>query len=262
VRTNRLDGKIAIVTGGGSGIGRAICKALAQEGAHLLVADINEKTAKDTCDVLARFGGRYLPTKVDVRSEVEVKRMVDEAVKEFGQIDILCANAGVSTMNWAIDLTEEEWDYNMDVNAKGIFFCCKHVAKQMIKQGRGGKIVNTASMAGKIGASVLAHYCASKFAVVGLTQSLADEFARYKINVNAVCPGFVKTSMQERELVWEAKLRGTTPEAIKQKMIELTPLGRLEEPEDVARLAVFLASPESEFMTGQAINVTGGICKH
>ena len=250
------------MTGGGSGIGRAICKALAQEGAHLLVADINEKSAKDTCDELATFGGRYSPTKVDVRSEVEVKRMVDEAVKEFGQIDILCANAGVSTMNWAIDLTEEEWDYNMDVNAKGIFFCCKHVAKQMIKQGRGGKIVNTASMAGKIGASVLAHYCASKFAVVGLTQSLADEFARYKINVNAVCPGFVKTSMQERELVWEAKLRGTTPEAIKQKMIELTPLGRLEEPEDVARLAVFLASPESEFMTGQAINVTGGICKH
>jgi len=108
----------------------------------------------------------------------------------------------------------------------------------------------------------LAHYSASKFAVVGLTQALADEFAKYKINVNAVCPGFVNTSMQERELQWEAKLRGITPEAMKQKMIELTPLGRIEEPEDVAKVVVFLASDEAEFMTGQAINVTGGICKH
>ena len=197
-----------------------------------------------------------------MRSESEVKHAVEETVGAFGRIDILCANAGVSTMNWAVDLTEEEWDYNMDVNAKGIFFCCKHVAKQMIKQGNGGKIINTASMAGKIGASVLAHYSASKFAVVGLTQALADEFAKYKINVNAVCPGFVNTGMQERELQWEAKLRGTTPEIIKQKMIELTPLGRIEEPEDVAKIVVFLASDEAEFMTGQAINITGGICKH
>ena len=262
MQLKRLKGKIAIVTGGGSGIGRAICKALAAEGANIMVADINEQTAKETCNQLSSSEGRYLSIKVDVRSETEVKHVVDETVRNFGRIDLLCANAGVSTMNWAIDLTEEEWDYNMDVNAKGIFFCCKHVAKQMIKQGTGGKIVNTASMAGKIGASVLAHYSASKFAVVGLTQALADEFAKYKINVNAVCPGFVRTSMQERELQWEAKLRGTTPEIMKQKMIELTPLGRIEEPEDVAKLVVFLASDEAEFMTGQAINVTGGICKH
>ena len=262
MQIKRLKGKIAIVTGGGSGIGRAICKALAAEGANVVVADINEQTAKETCSQISRSEGRYLSIKVDVRSESEVKHVVDETVRNFGRIDILCANAGVSTMNWAIDLTEEEWDYNMDVNAKGIFFCCKHVGKQMIKQGTGGKIVNTASMAGKIGASVLAHYSASKFAVVGLTQALADEFAKYKINVNAVCPGFVNTSMQERELQWEAKLRGITPEAVKQKMIELTPLGRIEEPEDVAKLVVFLASDESEFMTGQAINVTGGGCKH
>lgn len=258
----RLDNKVAIVTGGGSGIGRAICNALAREGANVMVADVNEHTAEETCDQLTSFGGKYHSIRVDVRSESEVKHAVEETVSTFGRIDILCANAGVSTMNWAVDLTEDEWDYNMDVNAKGVFFCCKHVGKQMMKQGTGGKIVNTASMAGKIGASVLAHYSASKFAVVGLTQALADEFAQYKINVNAVCPGFVNTSMQERELQWEAKLRGITSEAVKQKMIELTPLGRLEEPEDVAKLVVFLASGEAEFMTGQAINVTGGICKH
>jgi NAD(P)-dependent dehydrogenase (short-subunit alcohol dehydrogenase family) len=258
----RLGGRVAVVTGAGSGIGRAICKALAKEGANVMVTDVNEQFALETCSQLAGFGGQYATVKVDVRSEAEVKQMVDATVSKFGRIDILCANAGVSTMNWAVDLTEEDWDYNMDVNAKGIFLCCKHVARQMIKQGTGGKIINTASMAGKMGDSFFAHYCASKFAVVGFTQALADELAQYKINVNAVCPGFVKTSMQDRELVWEAKLRGTTPQAIQNKMIELTPLGRIENPEDVARVVTFLASDDAEFMTGQAVNVTGGICKH
>ena len=117
-------------------------------------------------------------------------------------------------------------------------------------------------MAGKTGFTLEAHYSASKFAVVGFTQTLADELAKYKINVNAVCPGLVETSMQARELVWEAKIRGTTPEAVKQKYIDMTPLGRIEQPEDVAKLVVFLASDESDFMTGQAINITGGIEKH
>lgn len=254
--------KVAIVTGGGSGIGKAICRALATEGSHVVVADINEKAAQETRNELSALGGQYLPLKVDVRSEREVQQMVDETIRKFNRVDILCANAGVSTMNWVVDLTEEEWDYNMDVNAKGVFLCDKHVARQMIKQGQGGKIVNTASMAGKTGAILLAHYCASKFAVIGFTVSLADELAKYKINVNAVCPGFVETSMQERELQWEAKLKGTTPEEIKQSMVKMTPLGRIEKPEDVAKLVVFLASAESDFMTGQAINITGGIEKH
>ncbi len=254
--------KVAIVTGGGSGIGKAICRALATEGAHLVIADINEKAAQETRNELSAFGGQYLALKVDVRSESEVQRMVDETVRKFSHVNILCANAGVSTMNWVVDLTEEEWDYNMDVNAKGVFFCDKHVARQMIKQGQGGKIVNTASMAGKTGAILLAHYCASKFAVIGFTVSLADELAKYKINVNAVCPGFVETSMQERELQWEAKLKGTTPEKIKANMVQMTPLGRIEKPEDVAKLVVFLTTAESDFMTGQAINITGGIEKH
>ncbi len=258
----RLKDKVAIVTGGGSGIGKAICKALAVEGAHVVVADINENAAQESCNELSALGGQYLALKVDVRSESEVQQMVEKTVRKFNRIDILCANAGVSTMNWAVDLTEEEWDFNMDVNAKGVFFCCKHVARQMIKQGQGGKIINTASMAGKTGAILLAHYCASKFAVIGFTVSLADELAKYKINVNAVCPGFVETGMQERELRWEAKLKDTTTEQIKRKMIEMTPLGRIEKPEDVAKVVVFLASEESDFMTGQAINITGGIEKH
>lgn len=228
-----------------------------------MVADINEEAAKQVAVELEnQFGGKYVSFKVDVRVESQVEQMVQAAVRWFGHLDILCANAGVATMNWVVDLTEEDWDYNMDVNAKGVFLCCKHAARQMIKQGGGGKIINTASMAGKTGYVLEAHYSASKFAVVGFTQTLADELAKYKINVNAVCPGLVETSMQARELVWESKLRGTTPEALKKKMIEMTPLGRIEQPEDVAKLVVFLASEESDFMTGQAINVTGGIEKH
>jgi NAD(P)-dependent dehydrogenase (short-subunit alcohol dehydrogenase family) len=258
----RLKDKVALVTGGGSGIGKSICKALAAEGANVVVADINEKAAQETCNELSTLGGQYLAFKVDVRSEPEVQQIIEKTVQKFNHIDILCANAGVSTMNWAVDLTEEEWDFNMDVNAKGVFFCCKHVARQMIKQGKGGKIINTASMAGKTGAILLAHYCASKFAVIGFTASLADELAKYKINVNAVCPGFVETGMQERELQWEAKLIGTTPEKIKHNMVQMTPLRKIEKPEDVAKLVVFLASEEADFMTGQAINITGGVEKH
>jgi acetoin reductase-like protein len=259
----RLGDKAAIVTGGGSGIGRAICRALAAEGANVLVADLNEDSAKQVCaELRAKLDGKYVPFKVDVRVESQVEQMVEAAVRNFGRIDILCANAGVATMSWVVDLTEEDWDYNMDVNAKGVFLCDKHAVRQMIKQGSGGKIINTASMAGKTGFTLAAHYSASKFAVVGFTQTLADEVAKYKINVNAVCPGLVETPMQASELVWESKLRSISPEAIKQKMIESTPLGRIEQPEDVAKLVVFLASEESDFMTGQAINITGGIEKH
>ena len=259
---HELNGKVAVVTGGGSGIGKAICKALASQGAHVVVADINEQLAREICNELSVLGEKYLPIKVDVRSEAQVQQMVEEAVRNLGRIDVLCANAGVSTENWGVDLTEEEWDYNMDVNAKGVFLCIKHVARQMIKQGGGGKIINTASIAGKTGFSLLSHYTASKFAVVGLTMAFADELAPYKINVNAVCPGYVETSMQERELQWEAKLRNTTPHALKQKMIGATPLGRNEKPEDVTKLVVFLASDDSDFMTGQAINIDGGLEKH
>ncbi|MGA3405976.1 MAG: glucose 1-dehydrogenase [Candidatus Bathyarchaeia archaeon] len=258
----RLKDKVTVVTGGGSGIGKAMCKAIAMEGANVAVADLNEKSARETCDELSTFHGRYLPIRVDVTLETEVQQMVEQIVATFGRVDILCANAGVSTMNWGVDITEKEWDYNMDVNAKGIFFCCKHIARQMIKQGNGGKIINTASVAGKTGYPLLVHYCASKFAVVGLTMAFADELAPYKINVNAVCPGYVQTSMQERELVWEAKLRGTTVQTLKDKMIDTTPLKRIEKPEDVAKLVVFLASEESDFMTGQSVNICGGIEKH
>jgi meso-butanediol dehydrogenase / (S,S)-butanediol dehydrogenase / diacetyl reductase len=176
----------------------------------------------------------------------------------FGAYDILCANAGVSTMNRAVDLTDEEWDFNFDVNARGVFLTNQVAARAFLAQGS-GVIVNTASLAAKVGAPLLAHYSASKFAVLGWTQGLARELAPHGIRVNAVCPGFVRTSMQEREVLWEAELRGLTPEEVRDDYVRQTPLGRLETPEDIAGLVCFLASDAARFMTGQGINVTGGV---
>ncbi|MFO3797569.1 MAG: SDR family NAD(P)-dependent oxidoreductase, partial [Anaerolineales bacterium] len=169
-----------------------------------------------------------------------------------------------STMQRFINLSEQDWDFNMNVNAKGTFLCSQQAARQMMQQppdehGLRGKIINIASMAGKRGnAPFLAHYVASKFAVVGLTQAMAGELASYGILVNAVCPGYVQTSMQEREVVWEASLRGISPDEVRQLYLADTPLRRLEQPEDVANVVFFLASPDSNFITGEAINVNGG----
>jgi len=198
---------------------------------------------------------------MDVTNKSQVSQVVETVVSCHKRVDVLVNNAGVSTMAPVVDLTEEEWDFNMNVNAKGVFLCSQAVLPVMMSSSR-GKIVNIASMAAKMGAPFLAHYSASKFAVLGFTQALAREVAHYNINVNAVCPGFVATSMQDREVVWEAKLRGITPDMVREDYIRQTPLGRLCQPEDVAKVVLFLASSEADFMTGQAVNVTGGICTH
>ncbi len=199
---------------------------------------------------------------LDVTNRAEAERVIRDTEARWGPIEILVNNAGVSTMTRVVDLTDDEWDYNMNVNAKGVFIMSQLVVRRMIAGGIKGKIVNVASMAGKKGAMFLAHYSASKFGVIGFTQALALEVAKQGIRVNAVCPGYVRTSMQQREIPWEAKLRGITEAAMVQLMLDDTPLGRLEEPEDVAHVVLFLASHLADFMTGQAINVTGGACRH
>jgi len=250
-----LRGKRAIVTGGGSGIGRAISRALAACGVRLAVTDLDLARAEETA---AELGADNLALAVDVRRRDSVETAFAEIEQRWQGYDILIANAGVSTMNRAVDLTDEEWDFNFDVNARGVFLTNQIAVRQFLRHGIRGVIVNTASMAARIGAPLLAHYSASKFAVVGWTQALAREVAADGIRVNAVCPGFVRTAMQEREVAWEARLRGTSPEAVLREYIELTPLGRLEEPEDVADVVVFLASDAARFVTGEAINVNGG----
>jgi len=251
----RLEGRNALVTGAGTGIGAAIARALARDGARLAVTDLDGEAAAWVAD---EIGADAISMTLDVTDEAQTAEVFAAAIEAFGQLDIVCANAGVSTMQRVVDLTERDWDFNMDVNAKGVFLTDREAVRHFLAFGRPGVIVNTASMAGKIGAPFLAHYAASKFAVVGFTQSLAREVGGHSIRVNAVCPGFVRTGMQERELVWEGSLRGMTPQEVQAEMVSLTPLGRIEEPEDVADVVAFLASDDARFMTGQAVNVTGG----
>jgi len=255
-RNGLLDGRRALVTGAGSGIGRSIVLALASAGARVFVTDLDAKAAAAVADEAGRgaHSGR-----LDVTDAGETDKAFEEAWSRFGDLDIVCANAGISTMNWVADLTEAEWDANMNVNAKGVFLTNRAAVRRWLAAKSPGVIVNTASLAAKIGAPLLAHYSASKFAVLGFTQALAREVSKHGIRVNCVCPGFVRTSMQEREIAWEARLRGLTSDQVLNEYIASTPLGRIEEPEDVADIVLFLASDLSRFLTGEAVNASGGV---
>lgn len=248
-----LVGRRAFVTGGAQGIGRAIAAALARRGVSVAIADIDVAAARATA---AEIGA--VAIEIDVRSRASVEAAFAQALAALNGCEILIANAGVSTMGHALDLTDQDWDFNFDVNARGIFLTNQIAAQHFVAKG-GGCIVNTASLAAKVGAPLLAHYSASKFAVLGWTQALARELAAKGVRVNAVCPGFVNTGMQSREVAWEAELRGVSREQVVADYIAQTPLGRLETPEDVADVVVFLCSNQARFMTGQGVNVTGGV---
>ena len=250
-----LAGRGAIVTGAAAGIGRAIAVALSRQSVRVAICDIDHAAATATA---AAIGAAAVAVAIDVSKRESVAAAFADVEATFGGYEILIANAGISTMQHALDLTDDEWDANFNVNARGIFLTNQIAARRFKSQGK-GVIVNTASLAAKVGAPLLAHYSASKFAVLGWTQALARELAPLGVRVNAVCPGFVKTGMQEREVVWEAALRGVDPERVIKDYVAQTPLGRLEQPEDVADVVVFLCSDSARFMTGQGVNVTGGV---
>lgn len=249
----RLENRVAVVTGAGSGIGRAIARALAAEGAIVVATDIDPALARATIDEIS--GAYCLP--LDVTSINAARSVVQQVETTVGPIEILANNAGVSTMGPIWELTERDWDFNFDVNAKGVFVVTQAVLPGMMARKR-GSIVNTASMAGKKGVPLLAHYAASKWACIGFTKSAAVELGPYGIRVNCVCPGYVATSMQERELVWESEARGMSVDEVISEYIAKTPLGRMQTAEDVGRVVAYLASDESDFLTGAAIDITGG----
>lgn len=245
---------IALVTGAGSGIGAATAKELQSRGYAVAVTDVNAEAAAQVGQTLGTFH-----VTLDVTDPASIRMAADAAESALGAISVWVCNAGVSTMKRFVDITDADWDRNFAVNARGVFLCGREAAKRLIARGQGGTITNVASMAGKQGrVAFLAHYVASKFAVVGLTQAMALELAPSQIRVNCVCPGFVETSMQQRELRWEASLRGITEDEVRQLYIRDTPLGRLESPEDVARAVAFLASEDARFITGEALAVNGG----
>ena len=273
-----LDGKIAIVTGAGSekGLGRAIALRLAREGAHVVVTDKPAcrphgsntiggwKGIESVRDDIMALGRKSMALACDVASSKEVDQLVAEVVASLGQIDILVNNAGLYRYMDIVDMSDELWAAHLAVNLTGAFYCLRAVARNMVIHNEGGRIINISSLNGKTptGTSQSA-YCTSKFGLIGFTQSAAMELARHNILVNAVCPGLVETDLHNEDFKMAAEQKKTSIEDVSRQKHEgvkaRVPLGRLGVPDDVAKMVAFLCSNEAGFITGQAINVNGGI---
>ena len=243
----RLHDRVAIITGGAQGIGRAIGLLLAKNGAQIVIADINDKQAEETAQEIALLGRKSLALKVDVSNFSEAENLGKTVFDAFGRIDILVNNAGITRDGLFLRMKEEEWDAVITINLKSVFNCSKAVIRYMGKQ-RGGKIISVASVVGQIGNIGQANYGASKAGIIGFTKTLAREFASRGIMVNAVAPGFIETGMTR-----------TLPEKVREGFISNIPLGRMGTPEEIAEAVLFLATDASNYITGQVINVNGGL---
>jgi NAD(P)-dependent dehydrogenase (short-subunit alcohol dehydrogenase family) len=252
--------KIALVTGAGRGMGRAIALQYAQAGVAVAAVDVDGQTAQETSATIEAAGGRSLPIQADVGELASIDRMVQQTVETFGRLDVMVNNAGVTRYLNIMEVTEADWDRIHRVNAKGVFFCMQRAAQQMIAQGQGGRIINIASIAGKGYAGTSnAAYAASKGAVIAMTMIAAHQLGRYDINVNAICPGVTRTPMSQASMVQRAEVLGVTVEEMERRRLETIPIRRANDPEDIAAMAVFLASPGARNVTGQAFNVDGGL---
>ena len=243
----KLKGRVALITGAAQGIGKSVALLLAQNGADIVVSDINFEKAEETAKEIESIGSKAIAIKVDVANLKDVERMVESILEKFGKIDILVNNAGITRDKLILRMTEEDWDVVLNVNLRGTFNCTKAVVRHMAKQ-RSGKIVSIASVVGEMGNAGQVNYSASKAGVIGLTKTIAREFAQRRINVNAIAPGYIETPMTE-----------VLPEKVKEELKRLIPMERLGKPEDVAEAVLFLVSEESNYITGQVLNVNGGI---
>jgi 3-oxoacyl-[acyl-carrier protein] reductase len=243
----RLKDKVALITGGGRGIGQAIAFVFAQQGADIVIGDVNIEDAQKSCHDIEAMGRKALALQLDVTDYAKVEEGINKILDKFAKVDILVNNAGITKDNLLLRMSAAEWDAVLSVNLKGTFNCIKAVSRLMIKQ-RAGKIINIASIIGIIGNAGQANYAASKAGIIALTKSAAKELASRNINVNAVAPGFIQTDMT-------AKL----PEELKAKMKEAIPLNKFGSPDDVAAVCLFLASKDADYVTGQTIVVDGGM---
>jgi len=244
----RLENKIAIITGAGSGIGRATALLFAKEGAKVVVADWSEEGGKETVKEIENQGGEGIFVKTDVSKKEDVEKMKNECLEKFDRIDILVNNAGILKFSAFHETREEDWDKVIDVNLKSVFLCSKAVIPEMLKRGK-GKIINTASIAGLVGFDKIGPYCASKGGMIALTREMALEYAPKKINVNCIAPGVMKTAMTKDMLA-----DPQTKEFLEQNTL----YPRLGKPEDIAQAAIYLASDESDFVNGEILVVDGG----
>ena len=257
-----LEGQVAIVTGAGRGIGRAIARRLAREGCRVTVADLDDATAGGVAAEIQEEGGESLPLAVDVTNKQSADGMVSRTTERWGGLNILVNNAGIGAVATLLDTDEATWDAMMNVNAKGVLLCSQAAARQMIEQGSGGRIINNASGAGKIApgkAVPLGAYAASKHAVVAVTKQMGLELAEHGILVNCVCAGIVDTPMWDlidREI---AAMQDLPVGSVKAQAVAGVPLGRIQQPEDVANVVAFLASEDASYMAGQTYNVSGGL---
>lgn len=247
-----FEGKVALVTGAAGGIGRVTSLAFAAAGAAVLLADRDEAAGGELAGEIERNGGRAAFVRTDVAKAADVERMVTQAVSRFGRLDVAFNNAGIELEHHATaDCDEDTFDRVVDVNLKGVWLCMKHQIAQMMKQGGGGAIVNTASVAGLVGAPFMPAYCASKHGVIGLTKAAAAEYGRHRIRVNAVCPGVINTPMMERAFAAEPRRRS--------QMERLHLLRRVGEPQEVANAVLWLSSDAAGFVTGHPMAVDGGM---
>lgn len=258
----KLKDQVAVVTGGGSGIGAEICRTFAREGAIVAVTDVQREAAEQVAGEIQAAGGQALAWDFDVANRKAVENAAAVIELELGPPDIWVNNAGISRVVPFLDCTDELWDLILEVNLKGTFIGCQAAIKRMLPRKR-GVILNMSSQSGKVANSHYAAYCASKFGVIGLTQSLALEFARAGIRVNALCPGAVFTALwDDQHIEAYARKRNMKPSAVEAYLADKVPAGRLCTPQDVARTALFLATDEAAFITGQAINISGGLVMH
>lgn len=256
---NRFSGKTIVVTGGSQGIGLAIAERFAAEGANLVLASVEEQV-EDAASTLRDRGANACGVVCDVTDAAAVRALYDRAEHEFGRVDVSVQNAGIITIAKVEALTEKQWDDTMNVNTKGVFLCCQEAIRRMRKSGDGGKLINTASGQARDGFIYTPHYAASKFGVMGLTQSLAKEVAPDGITVNAICPGIIKTDMWDyNDRVWGRLLGEYGPGELMEAWVRNIPMKRAGEGKDVAGLVAFLASEDADYITGQTINVDGGL---
>ncbi|MFH1276435.1 MAG: 3-oxoacyl-ACP reductase family protein [Candidatus Woesearchaeota archaeon] len=249
----KLKNKVAIITGGNSGIGYATAVEMAKEGANVVIAGVDFKECESACKAITKkYKSKTLAVHCDVSKKEQVNTLIAQTLAKFKKIDILVNNAGVVRQKPLLEKSEEDWDFTLDINLKGVFLCTQAAARQMVKQ-KSGKIVSIASIAGFVGFENIADYCASKGGIINMTKEIALELAKFNINVNAIAPGIIKTKMTEGMLKDKKQSAG---------LLAMTPLGRVGKPEEIGKAAVFLASNDSDFITGHTLVVDGGWLAH